>query len=163
MLAPRPAAGPALAFFELLLGPVNAALPGLLLLGILDPADEFVARQGRDVLPGSQCRGVGGQRLAQVRGQLVHHPAGHLLAAHGSQPSVLAVPAVSVVTSGQRSMWLLSAKATKISEPPFLHYALTLHQFRFRSSRSLRPRGELVTSPLRNIAILTFRLLDGRK
>src|SRR5580693_2905047 len=119
MFAPRPAAGPALAFFELLLGPANAALPGLLLLGILDPADEFVARQGRDVLPGSQCRGVGGQRLAQVCGQLVHHSAGNLLAAHGRQPSVLDVPAGSVVTSGQRSMWLSSAKAMKINEPPF--------------------------------------------
>ena len=54
MLAPRPAAGPALAFFELLLGPANAALSSHLLLGVLDPADELVARQGRDVLPGSE-------------------------------------------------------------------------------------------------------------
>src|ERR1700740_1114208 len=85
MFAPRPAAGPTLAFFELLLGPANATLAGRLLLGILDPADEFVARQGCDVLPGSECRGIGDQRLAQVCGQLVHHPTGHSLAAHGSQ------------------------------------------------------------------------------
>jgi hypothetical protein len=43
VLAPRPAAGPALALLQLLLGPPNAALSGGLLLGILDPADELVA------------------------------------------------------------------------------------------------------------------------
>ena len=43
MLAPRPAAGPALAFLQFLLGPPNASLTGGLLLGILDPADELVA------------------------------------------------------------------------------------------------------------------------
>ena len=68
MIAPRPAAGPALAILQLLLGPANATFSGRLLLGILDPADELVARQGRDVLPGIECRGVGHQRLAQVRG-----------------------------------------------------------------------------------------------
>ena len=41
--------------------------------------------EGRDVLPGSECREIGDQRLAQVCGQLVHHPTGHSLAAHGSQ------------------------------------------------------------------------------
>jgi hypothetical protein len=82
VLAPRPAAGPALAFLELLLGPANPALSGHLLLGIFDPANELVAGQGRDVLPRVECRGVGDQRLAQVCGQLVHHPTGHSLAAH---------------------------------------------------------------------------------
>src|SRR3982074_2450351 len=82
VLAPRPAARPALAFLQLLLGPANTALSGHLLLGILDPADELVARQGRNVLPGGECRGIGDQRLAQVFGQLVHHPTGHSLAAH---------------------------------------------------------------------------------
>ncbi|MFY9763638.1 MAG: hypothetical protein WAK42_01300, partial [Mycobacterium sp.] len=41
MLAPRPAARPALAFVELLLGPADVALPGGLLLGVIDPADEL--------------------------------------------------------------------------------------------------------------------------
>jgi hypothetical protein len=68
VLAPRPAAGPALAILQFLLGPANAAFSGRLLLGILDPADELVARQGRDVLPSIECRGVGDQRLAQVCG-----------------------------------------------------------------------------------------------
>jgi hypothetical protein len=57
--APRPAAGPALAFLELLLGPADAAFSGHLLLGIVDPADELVAGQRRDVLPGIERRGVG--------------------------------------------------------------------------------------------------------
>jgi len=44
VLAPRPAAGPALAILQLLLGPANATFSGRLLPGILDPADELVAR-----------------------------------------------------------------------------------------------------------------------
>src|SRR5437762_919591 len=76
VLAPRPAAGPTLAFFELLLRPPNAALPGHLLLGVLDPADELVASQRRDVLPRIECRGVRDERLAQVNRKLVHHPTG---------------------------------------------------------------------------------------
>src|SRR5437868_7018590 len=82
VLAPWPAAGPTLAFLQLLLGPANAASSGHFLLGILDPADELVAGQRRDVLPGIECRGVGGQRLAQVSWKLVHHPTGHSRAAH---------------------------------------------------------------------------------
>lgn len=82
VLTSRPAAGPALAFLQLLLGPPDAALSGGLLLGILDPADELVAGQGRDVLPGIECRRVGDQCLTQVRGQFMHHPPGHSLAAH---------------------------------------------------------------------------------
>jgi hypothetical protein len=41
MPAPWPAAGPTLAFLQLLLGPANAAFSGRLLFGILDPADEI--------------------------------------------------------------------------------------------------------------------------
>ena len=78
----RPATGPALAFLQLLLCPPNAALSGSPLLGILDPADELVAGQGRDVLPDIECRGVGDQRLTQVRRQLVHHPTRQSLATH---------------------------------------------------------------------------------
>src|SRR3984893_16807471 len=82
MLAAWPAAGPTLAFLKLLLGSPNAAFSGHLLLGILDPADELVAGQRRDVLPGSERRKVGDQRFAQVFRKFVHHPAGHSLAAH---------------------------------------------------------------------------------
>src|SRR3954454_5802573 len=96
VLAPRPATGPALAFLQLLLGPANAAFSSLLLLGILDPADELVARQGRDVLPGSECRGVGHQRPVQVCRQRMHNPARNSLAVHqangrASPASALAV------------------------------------------------------------------------
>src|SRR6185312_13871851 len=85
VIAPGPAAGPALAFLQLLLGPPNAALSGGLLLCVLHPADELVASQGCDVLPGIERRGIGDQRLTQVRGQFVHHPTGHSLAAHGAR------------------------------------------------------------------------------
>ena len=80
--APRPAAGPTPAFLQFLLGPAKAPFPGHLLLGILDPADELVAGQRRDVLPGIECRGVGDERLAQVSWKLVYHPTGHSQAAH---------------------------------------------------------------------------------
>ena len=82
MLATWPAARPALAFFQLFLGPANAAFSGHLLLGILDPADEFVAGQRGYVLPGIESCGVGNQCLAQVRGKLVHHPTGYSRATH---------------------------------------------------------------------------------
>jgi hypothetical protein len=59
VLAPWPAAGPTLAFLQLLLGPADAAFSGHLLLGILDPADELVPGQRRDVLPSIECRRVG--------------------------------------------------------------------------------------------------------
>jgi hypothetical protein len=77
VVAPRPAAGPTLAFLKLLLGSANAAFSGHLLLGILDPADELVAGQRRDVPPGSERRRVGDQRFAQVFRKLVNHPTGH--------------------------------------------------------------------------------------
>jgi hypothetical protein len=66
VVAPRPAAGPTLAFLELLLGSANASFSGRLLLGILDPADELVAGQRREVPPGSERRWAGDQRVAQV-------------------------------------------------------------------------------------------------
>src|SRR4051794_38575252 len=68
MLAPGPAAGPPLARLQLLLRPADATFSCRRLLGILDPADELVARQGRDVLPRIEGRRVGEQHLAQVGG-----------------------------------------------------------------------------------------------
>jgi hypothetical protein len=82
VLAPWPTAGPTLAFLQLLLGPANAAFSGHLLPSIIDPADELVAGQRRDVLPGVECRGVGDQSLAQVSWKLVYHPTGYSRAAH---------------------------------------------------------------------------------
>jgi hypothetical protein len=82
VLAPRPAARPALAFLQLFLGSPNAALSRSHLLGILHPADELVAGQGRDVLPGIERRRVDDQRLTQVRRQLMYHPTWHSRAAH---------------------------------------------------------------------------------
>ena len=82
VFAPRPAAGPTLAFLELFLGSANSALSGHLLLGTLDPADELIAGQRRDVRPRIECRGVGDQRLAEVYRKLVHRPTWHPRAAH---------------------------------------------------------------------------------
>ena len=82
MLTSRPAARAALTFLQFLLGAANATVSGDLLLGVLDPADELVAGQGRDVVPGVTCGGVGDERLAQVAGQLVHHATGQSRAVH---------------------------------------------------------------------------------
>ena len=87
VLASWPAAGPTLAFLQLLLGPTNAAFSGHLPLGILHPADELVTGQSRDVVPGIESRGVGDQRLAQISWKLVHHPTGHSRVTH--RPTVV--------------------------------------------------------------------------
>ncbi len=84
--APRPTARPAKAILQLLLSPANTAFSGHLLLGILDPADELVAGERRDVLPGMECRGVADQRTAQIPWKLVDHAARHALAAHPANP-----------------------------------------------------------------------------
>jgi uridine phosphorylase len=84
VLAPWPAARPPHAILQLLLGPANAAFPGHLLLGILNPTDELVAGQRGDVLPGVECCPVGHQRLPQIWGKLVHHPTGDSRAAHAT-------------------------------------------------------------------------------
>jgi hypothetical protein len=80
--APWPAAGSTLTLLELLLGPPDSAFTGHFLFGVLDPADELVARQGCDVHPGVKGSRVGNQRTAQVPRKLVHDAAGHSLAGH---------------------------------------------------------------------------------
>ena len=82
MLAPGPAARPAHAFLQLLLRSANATCTRRVLLCILDPANEFVAGQRRDVRPGRERSCVREQRLTQVRRELVHHSTRHDLLAH---------------------------------------------------------------------------------
>ena len=82
VVAPRPAARPPLALLKLLLGAANAAFSGHRLLGVLYPADELVAGQRRDVLPGIERRRVADQSFAQVFRKFVDHPTGHTLTAH---------------------------------------------------------------------------------
>ena len=84
--APWPAAGPTLAFIQFFHGPANAPFSCHVLLCILDPADELVAGQRCDVLPGVQRRGIGDQRFTQVTGKLVHSPTGHSRVAHAINP-----------------------------------------------------------------------------
>jgi hypothetical protein len=72
MAASRPTARPAHSFFELLLGSANAALASLRLLRILDPTDELVAGERRDVDPGIERRAIGEERRAQILRKLVN-------------------------------------------------------------------------------------------
>lgn len=77
MAASGPAARPALAFFELLLGPSDPALSGRILLGVFDPADELVAGQRCDVVPGEERLGIGHEFGTEVGRKPVDHTAGH--------------------------------------------------------------------------------------
>lgn len=90
VLTPGPAAGTAHTLFELLLGSPNAAFSGWRLLGILDPTDELVAGQRRDVVPGLERHSVGEQRLTQVDGQFMHNATGNCLAgqSHGASAAI---------------------------------------------------------------------------
>ena len=78
VLAARPAAGPALALFQLLLRPANAALSRHRLLRILDPADKLVARQGRDVPPGPSALAFAMSASRRSAGSLCTTPPGTL-------------------------------------------------------------------------------------
>src|SRR5215471_4152262 len=95
VLASRPAARPALTFFQLLLGPADAPCSGRLLLGVLDPADELVSRQRRDVLPRIERGRIADECGAQVDGKLVDHASRHSRAAHS-----VTVPAVRRAVRG---------------------------------------------------------------
>ena len=64
------------ALFQLLPGATDAALAGGLLLGVLDPADELVARQRCDVVPGFERRAARHERVPQVRGKRMNDAAG---------------------------------------------------------------------------------------
>lgn len=61
-----PAAGSAHAFLQLFARAADAAFSSLLLFGVLDPADELVACQGGDVLPGFERGAAGQEAFAQV-------------------------------------------------------------------------------------------------
>lgn len=82
--AARPATGATLAFLQLLRRSANAAFSGLRLFCILDPADELIAGQRRDVHPRGERCSVRDERVPQIFGKLVHDTAGNPLAAHGA-------------------------------------------------------------------------------
>src|SRR5262245_2784926 len=75
MVAPGPTAGPTLAFLQLLLGSANPAFSRHPLLGVLDPANELIAGERRDVSPSLESSGIRDERLAQVCGKVVDYPA----------------------------------------------------------------------------------------
>src|SRR5579863_10461421 len=80
--ATGPTTGSPHAVFQLLLSSPDAALTGLLLLGLLDPADELVAGERRDVVPRRERRRVLDEGQAQVPRELVDHTTGHARTAH---------------------------------------------------------------------------------
>lgn len=82
MHAARPATRSAHTLFELLFRPPHAAGSRDILLGVFDPADEFIPRERRDVLPCFERRGICDQDCTQVTGKLVHSPTGDSRATH---------------------------------------------------------------------------------
>jgi hypothetical protein len=95
--ASGPATGPTLAFLQLLAGPANATFSGFLLLCVLDPANELIAGQRRDVIPGIERRRMGDQRVTEVFRKFVYDPTADPLAAHATTLASIAddrMPAV---------------------------------------------------------------------
>jgi hypothetical protein len=75
MRTARPTTGSPLSLSEAGTAPFDPASSCLCLFGRLDPANPFIARQRRNVLPRLQRFCVGDQCLFQVRGQVMDHTA----------------------------------------------------------------------------------------
>ena len=75
MRTARPTTGSPLSLFEAGTAPFDPVSSCFCLFGRLDPANPFIARQRRNVLPHLQRFCVGDQCLFQVRGQVVDHTA----------------------------------------------------------------------------------------
>lgn len=91
MRAAGPAAGAAHSFFQLLYGPPNVLLARLHFLDGDNPADPFIACQGRNILPRGKRRLVGSKHLPQIFWHTMHYTArnsfAHTLAAdQGLEP-----------------------------------------------------------------------------
>ena len=82
MRAAGPAARPALAFFELLAHPLDMLSSCFGLFHGDGPADPFIARERRDVFPGSERGLVGGKSFPQIRRDFVYHAAGDCFFRH---------------------------------------------------------------------------------
>ena len=75
MRTARPTTGPPFSVFEARTAPFDPVISCFCFFSRLDPADPFVARKRRNVLPGLQRLCVGDQCLFQVRGQVMDHTA----------------------------------------------------------------------------------------
>jgi hypothetical protein len=75
MRTARPTTGSPLSVLEVGTAPLDPVSPCFCFFGRRDPADPFIPRERRNVLPRRQRLGVGDQCLFQVRGEIVDHPA----------------------------------------------------------------------------------------
>lgn len=83
MRAAGPATRPALALGEILGGSLDVPRAGFRLLRRGYPADPFIAREGRDVLPGGERPRRREEGGLEIRRQLMHDAARDGLSAHG--------------------------------------------------------------------------------
>lgn len=81
MRATRPTARTTLTVFEFFLGPTDPTFAGGRSLGVLDPTDELVPSEWRDVLPRRERGVVRDQRVTQITWEIVDDPTRHTL--HG--------------------------------------------------------------------------------
>ncbi len=76
MRATRPAARPPHPFFEFRAHPFDMLASCFVFLHRDGPADPLVAREWREVFPGSQCLHVGGEGIPEVSRKVVHDSLG---------------------------------------------------------------------------------------
>ncbi len=85
----RPTTRPAHAFSHFIEADADAAAPGFIFLGGCNPADPFVACQGRDVRPYMLRNRVRFDRPAKIRRQSVWQPGRDLIFTHVTRPNFI--------------------------------------------------------------------------
>ena len=80
--AAGPATRPALSFFEARAHLLHVVPSGFRLLDIGNPADPFIAREGREVFPFCQRGGVGSESVSQIHRYAVYRAGGDRFSRH---------------------------------------------------------------------------------
>jgi hypothetical protein len=101
MCAARPTTGTALTLFEFFLGPTNPPLACHLLFGVIDPANELIASERRDVPPRIEGGIVRDERATQIGREFMDHATRYPLSAHLSRLTALQGE-LGVLTASQR-------------------------------------------------------------
>ena len=81
MRTSRPAARTTLPVPQIRTTPIEALAPGLELLCGFDPADPFITRQRRNIVPGRQRLRINPEERFQIRGEVMNDPASDALLA----------------------------------------------------------------------------------
>lgn len=110
MDTPHPTAWATLALFELGNGPLNMIISRGLGFNCGCPANPFVARQWRNVVPGGQSRGLGYQGFSQICREFVCRTFGNFYFSHDLILPQLASgqqPALDIIRQSGKVVWCL--------------------------------------------------------